>query len=256
MPMYKDFKLRNILFITAFLILSISTAIIYKINCSDHFFHVQAEQIISNQNRTDELNSEDKFAGYISEYEKPLKDNYYIHIDLDEKLLYLYNNGELIKTYPVSGGKMSTPSPRGKWMIINKAGWGEGFGGAWMGLNVPWGTYGIHGTKSPWFVGKMNVSNGCIRMKNQDAKDLFDTVPHGTIVTIYQNSPFRTLKSGDTGSDVRDVQVKLKEKGYFNGYVSGIFTEELKRAVLKFQKDHNLHESGIIYKDTYEKIMG
>ena len=39
-------------------------------------------------------------------------------------------------------------------MIINKAGWGEGFGGAWMGLNVPWGTYGIHGTKSPWFVGK------------------------------------------------------------------------------------------------------
>ena len=23
----------------------------------------------------------------------------------------------------------------------------------------------------------MNVSNGCIRMKNQDAKDLFDTVP-------------------------------------------------------------------------------
>jgi len=37
---------------------------------------------------------------------------YYIYINLDELKLYLYKDGVLLKTYPVSGGKPETPSPK------------------------------------------------------------------------------------------------------------------------------------------------
>ena len=71
---------------------------------------------------------------------------YKILVDIEESQLYLFQDNELVKTYKCSGGKWSTPSPIGTWTIISKAKWGEGFGGSWMGLNVPWGQFGIHGT--------------------------------------------------------------------------------------------------------------
>ena len=44
--------------------------------------------------------------------------------------------------------------------------WGGGFGTRWLGLNVPWGIYGIHGTNQPWSIGTQ-ASAGCIRMFNR-----------------------------------------------------------------------------------------
>jgi len=66
---------------------------------------------------------------------------YKILVDVEDSKLFLFENNELIKTYKCSGGKWSTPSPIGTWTIISKAKWGEGFGGSWMGLNVPWGQF-------------------------------------------------------------------------------------------------------------------
>lgn len=43
--------------------------------------------------------------------------------------------------------------------------------------------YRIHGTNEPASVGKF-VSNGCIRMINQDVIELFDRVPEGTQVLV------------------------------------------------------------------------
>ncbi|HAN09587.1 MAG TPA: hypothetical protein DCP90_03125, partial [Clostridiales bacterium] len=70
------------------------------------------------------------------------KTPYFIHCDLDECKMYVFKNNELIKKYPLSGGKDSTRSPYGSWIITDKDKWGEGFGGSWMGFNVPWGRYG------------------------------------------------------------------------------------------------------------------
>lgn len=71
---------------------------------------------------------------------------YFIHVDLDNYTMYVFKENEIYKTYPVSGGKPKTPSPIGTWNIVSKANWGEGFGGTWMGLNVPWGTLDLeHG---------------------------------------------------------------------------------------------------------------
>lgn len=52
---------------------------------------------------------------------------YEILVDVEESVLYLFQNKQLIKNYSCSGGKWSTPSPIGEWTIVQKATWGEGF---------------------------------------------------------------------------------------------------------------------------------
>ena len=181
---------------------------------------------------------------------------WHLYIDLDEKIMYVYKDGELVKKYEVSGGKPSTPSPLGTWKIISKDTWGEGFGGAWLGFNVPWGKYGIHGTTDPWAVGKSNNSKGCIRMRNKEARELYRLVPHNALVTVvHENRPFYPMRDGDVGSDVLEVERALKKLGYYHGGEDGIFGSSLKNAVMKFQKDNNLYTTGVVNNSTYEKIV-
>ncbi len=187
------------------------------------------------------------------------KDTYSIVVDLDDHVLYLYNKGELEKKYPVSGGKYTTPSPLGTWTIVSKADWGEGFGGTWMGFNVPWGKYGIHGTDEPWSIGSP-LSKGCIRMFNKDAAELKKTVYAGTKVTIIKGpygafgEGFRTLKPGAIGSDVYAVQKRLQELGYYNGWVDGKFGVGMQSAVSKFQKDKGLPQTKYINARFYNAL--
>ena len=92
---------------------------------------------------------------------------------------------------------------------------------AGFGLNVPWGSFGIHGTLNPYSVGWAS-SHGCIRMNNKDVAELYKIVSVGTKVTIVDGvyGPFgkglRNLKSGMYGADVLEIQKKLKESGFFN----------------------------------------
>ncbi|MCX7841884.1 MAG: L,D-transpeptidase family protein [Clostridia bacterium] len=183
-----------------------------------------------------------------------VKKGFHIHINLDTCLMYVYKDGTLLKTYPVSGGKKSTPSPVGTWKIISKDTWGEGFGGAWLGFNVPWGKYGIHGTIYPGLIGS-NSSKGCIRMKNKDVRELYKLVPHGTTVTIVHSAaPFRAMKSGDVGSDVLELQKALKKLGYYNGSADGRFGSGLKQSIIKFQKANKIRVTGVAGTQTWEAI--
>lgn len=170
---------------------------------------------------------------------------YLILIQIEDTTLYLLEKGKCIKQYPIASGKPGWPSPIGEWKITDKSDWGEGFGGSWMGLNVTWGTYGIHGTTSPYSIGRA-ASHGCIRMLSKHAKELYDIVSIGTPVII-KNGPFgpfgtgfRDLIPGDRGSDVLSVQERLKQLGYYNGKESGIYGDDLKKALYKFQKENNL----------------
>ena len=167
------------------------------------------------------------------------ENKYEILVDVEESKLYLLNYGKIEKVYSCSGGKWNTPSPIGTWKITHKATWGEGFGGHWMGLNVPWGKFGIHGTLDPYSVGWAS-SHGCIRMNNNDVADLYKIVPYGTRVTIV-NGPygafgagFRNLKSGMYGSDVMQIQIELKKLGFFTSTPNGKFGIETEKAVQKY----------------------
>lgn len=170
---------------------------------------------------------------------------YKILVDVEESTMYVFENGICIKTYKVSGGKTSTPSPIGTWKIIYKGKWGEGFGGSWMGLNVPWGKFGIHGTTQEDSIGWAS-SHGCIRMENSEVAELYKIIPYGTEVTIVDGvygafgKGFRYLKSGMYGSDVYEIQKRLKELGFFYSNPNGKFGSETENAVKKYCIDNNL----------------
>lgn len=108
--------------------------------------------------------------------------SYQIVIDTSKHRLSLFLNRTFSKSYLVSVGKPKTPTPKGNFIIINKAvNPGGPFGARWLGLNKK--GIGIHGTNNPSSIGK-KVSNGCIRMYNIDVIELFNTVPIGTLVKI------------------------------------------------------------------------
>ncbi|NEZ47591.1 hypothetical protein FDF74_10350 [Clostridium niameyense] len=185
--------------------------------------------------------------------------NIAIFIDLTSNRLDVFKNSIIVKSYNIASGKVSTPSPIGTWKIINKGTWGSGFGGRWMGLNVPWGTYGIHGTNRPNSIGH-RASHGCIRMNNKDVIELYDIIPYGTTVIIW-GGPFgnfgeylRPIRPGMTGSDVYEVQRLLKQKGYYNGNPDGIYGENMRMIVHKFQKDNNLYICDTINSSFYKQL--
>lgn len=183
----------------------------------------------------------------------------YLFVDITDNRMSLYKNGVLKKSYPISSGKRGSPSPIGTWTIIGKDTWGEGFGGRWLGFNVPWGKYGIHGTNEPWTIG-MAGSHGCIRMNNKDVAELYKMVHVGTEVCIYggPNGPFgegfRILTPGDRGADVYELQKRLKKAGYFHGYINGIYGEDMKAAVHAFQKKNKMYVTNLITMQFYARL--
>ncbi|MBP2645783.1 MAG: ErfK/YbiS/YcfS/YnhG family protein [Firmicutes bacterium] len=134
-------------------------------------------------------------------------------------------------------------------------GWGSGFGTRWMGLNVPWGIYGIHGTNNPWSIGRY-ASHGCIRMRNRDVEELFEWVPIGTEVKIVGKKVRveRKLKLHMTGADVVVMQLKLKELGYLTGRADGIFGISTEVAVKAYQMDRGLAVTGEVDGQMVEQL--
>lgn len=184
-----------------------------------------------------------------------------ILIEVDRKQLFVIHldSNEIIKKYTIATGKPNTPTPLGTFKIIEKAKWGGGFGSRWMGLNAPWGKYGIHGTNKPGSIG-LNASAGCIRMRNKDVEELYSIVDYDTTVAITDGvyGPFgygyRNLKPGDRGADVAEVQKRLKYKGYYDGALDGIYGEGMKQSLITFLKRNNIPLTDTITHDIYEEL--
>ncbi|XID96073.1 L,D-transpeptidase family protein [Paenibacillaceae bacterium WGS1546] len=185
---------------------------------------------------------------------------YAIEVFPQQHKLIVWKQGIKLKSYPVSVGNPSTPTPVGEYLIVYKGkNWGRSFGPRWLGLNVPWGTYGIHGTNKPYSIGQ-HKSHGCIRMLNQHVTELFDIIPVGTKVTIYghvlgdpDHLP-RSLAEGDVGGDVQLIQSRLKSAGYFNGDCDGKFRSGTTAALRHFQRDHLLPQDGVVSNRVYEVL--
>lgn len=184
-----------------------------------------------------------------------------ILIDTNKKKLTLLNDGQPVKTFPCAVGKAETPTPIGEWTIVHKGGnWGDGFGVRWMGLNVPWGIFGIHGTNKPYSIGSA-ASHGCIRMFNEHVLVLYDKVTVGTPVKIIGEPEMpphakfrRSMHIKASGPDVVQVQLKLKEKGFLMGSADGRFGPGTELAVKFFQVREGLKDTGIVEKETYEAL--
>ncbi len=172
-------------------------------------------------------------------------------VKIQSRVLEVYSDDQLYKKYRIAVGKSKTPTPIGEWNVVWKDyDWGTGFGTRWMGLNVPWGTFGIHGTNKPWSIGQF-ASHGCIRMRNKDVEELFEWVPVGTPVRIEDRKikVERNLKYKTSGSDVVALQLKLKELGYFQGRADGLFGTMTEDAVKAYQADKGIPVTGIASKE-------
>lgn len=122
-------------------------------------------------------------------------------INLPEFLIYNFEDGMLIDTYPIAIGKKSWQTPRGRFFIDNKAlnpawrippnmskklkyrkkivppGPKNPLGKYWLGLSIA--HIGIHSTNQPNSIGQSR-SHGCMRLYPSDAEELFETVEIGT----------------------------------------------------------------------------
>ena len=179
-----------------------------------------------------------------------------IVIKVSQRVLELQSDGQLYKKYRIAVGKSETPTPVGEWNVVWKDyNWGTGFGTRWMGLNIPWGIYGIHGTNKPWSIGQF-ASHGCIRMRNKDVEELFEWIPVGTPVRIEgrKMKVERTLKHQMAGSDVALLQMKLKELGYLDNRADGIFGSITKQAIERYQTEHNMEVTGVVNKQLAEAL--
>lgn len=179
-----------------------------------------------------------------------------IVINVTKRTLQVYNDNQPYKSYRIAVGKSQTPTPIGEWNVVWKDyNWGTGFGTRWMGLNVPWGIYGIHGTNKPWSIGQF-ASHGCIRMRNKDVEELFEWVPIGAPVRIEGRKlkVKRMLKYQMSGADVVLVQMKLKELGYLNARADGIFGQVTTEAVKAFQNANGMEATGVVDKAVIDKL--
>jgi len=54
------------------------------------------------------------------------------------------------------------------------------------------------------------------------------------------------LRLGSKGEAVRQVQTLLKQKGFYQGSVNGVFGQQTRKAVMAFQKSKNLAVDGVV----------
>lgn len=131
-------------------------------------------------------------------------------VNIPSRSIEVYRDGILLKEYPAAVGKPATPTPLGNFFIMDKEinpCWyppGQGYavlsgpanplGYRWLGFAA---NYGIHGTNAPWSVG-LAVSNGCVRMKEDDVEELFQLVSEGTALNItYERIKIKNNNSGE-----------------------------------------------------------
>lgn len=183
-----------------------------------------------------------------------------IVVDVDRRTLDILDDGKVFKTYRVAVGKGETPTPVGEFRIKRKAmNWGTGFGTRWLGLDVPWGIFGIHGTNKPWSIGS-RASHGCIRMFNRSVEEIYPWVKVGTKVTIKGRvySPLYEEREkvfrGCKGTAVMLVQQGLVSEGYLKGKPDGIFGPATEQALKQLQKDKGFEVTGQVDMDIWPVI--
>ncbi len=76
--------------------------------------------------------------------------------------------------------------------------------------------------------------------------------------SVYENAnsakDVDSLRMGDSGSAVKDLQTKLKKLGYYSGTVDSTFGSGTYAAVKAFQKKYNLTADGVAGSETLKKL--
>jgi L,D-transpeptidase ErfK/SrfK len=126
-------------------------------------------------------------------------------INVPEQRLYDFTAPRGPRVYPVAVGDAEDPTPLGSFRVGEKRvrpAWSvpesiraerpelprvvapgprNPLGSRWMTIGST--TYGIHGTNNRWSIGR-TATHGCVRLYEDDMRELFDRVPSGTPIRI------------------------------------------------------------------------
>jgi len=80
------------------------------------------------------------------------------------------------------------------------------------------------------------------------------TIPPKALAFRGPLNPTITLQLDSRGEDVRTLQMKLAQLGYYNGGASGVLDDKTAEAVVRFQKDRGLIANGLVKVDTWEEL--
>lgn len=185
-----------------------------------------------------------------------------IVVNLPEHRMYYFpkpkkDEPARVLTFPVSVGKMDWQTPIGVTKVVAKqkdppwyppesvrkehaargdplpvmvpSGSDNPLGAHALRLNIPGGSYLIHGTNNPDAVG-MAVTHGCLRMYPEDVARLFDLVPIGTKVSLINEPLKMTRVDGEVWIEVhppvdaegQSTAVKLED---FEGRLDSLLGE-------------------------------
>jgi hypothetical protein len=106
-----------------------------------------------------------------------------ITIDLLTQTAFLWRNGKIVLSTPISSGRSTHPTPRGRFLVTNKyRHWKSTLYPAKMPffLRLSCGDFGLHMGALPGYP----ASHGCIRLPAKSARRLYASVPIGTLVEI------------------------------------------------------------------------
>jgi L,D-transpeptidase-like protein len=106
-----------------------------------------------------------------------------ITIDLLTQTALLWQNGKIVLSTPISSGRSTHPTPRGRFLVTNKyRHWKSTLYPAKMPffLRLSCGDFGLHMGALPGYP----ASHGCIRLPAKSARRLYASVPIGTLVEI------------------------------------------------------------------------
>lgn len=149
------------------------------------------------------------------EFSKNLRDTVYtdkdkwLELRIDQQVLYVHYRNGRTKTYNVSTGNKylskGIESRPGLFAIflkeeIHKS---SQFNNAQMNYYMPYnmgiGFHGLPGSGYYGFLGKQPSSHGCIRMRNEDVRELFKETDIGTIVLAHRGNTNRVVAFAPEG---------------------------------------------------------
>ncbi len=170
------------------------------------------EDVTENQDKTPKVNFSALLAA--EEFSKNLRDtiytadNLWLEFRIDQQRLYVhYRDGRTI-TYPVSSGipgaHKSVDSRPGLFAIfhMNEAHKSSQFQSQlnyFMAFNMGVGFHGLPGTGYYVHLGVRPSSHGCIRMRNEDVRELFRQCKIGTLVLSHKGRTNRVIAFAPEG---------------------------------------------------------
>jgi L,D-transpeptidase ErfK/SrfK len=142
-------------------------------------------------------------------------------VNLPQRMLYLWEGGNLAGSWPVAVGGPRWKTPRGSYRVMEMEedptwdvpvsiqaemrrkgqrvrtkvlpGPGNPLGARWVGLTV--GNIGIHGTNAPSSIYKF-ATHGCVRMHPDDVAELFTRLTVDTPVELVYEPALLTVHAG------------------------------------------------------------